>query len=239
MQNTLLDPTALLDEEQRAWLQATLDRNRSKFGGWSMEKDDDSDNDDDSDDGDSDDHDDDSDNDGDDDKGEDQDNDKVDWKAKFEAEQRHKRNLERKARKDAATIARLTGKKPAGGSKGDDDKVDAERIREEAKAEARREALADRVADKIEAKAAKFADPEDAVAVLLRSHDIDDFLDDDKVDVEAITDALKELGEKKPHLLAQGGKKFQGSADGGARKDAPPARPKDLGEALARHYDKR
>lgn len=161
--------------------------------------------------------------------------DDTDWKAKFEAEQRHKRNLERKARKDAATIARLTGKKPEGGSKGDGDKVDAEAIREEARAEARAEQLAERVADKIEAKASKFADPEDAVAVLLRSHKIDDFLDDGKVDVEAITDALKELGEKKPHLLAQGGR-FKGDADGGRRKGKGTGRPKDLGDAISRHY---
>lgn len=167
----------------------------------------------------------------------DQDDDKVDWKAKFEAEQRHKRNLERKARKDAATIGRLTGKKPAGGSK-DDEEPDPEKIREEARAEARREALSERVADKIEAKAAAFADPEDAVAVLLRSRDIEDFIDDDKVDVEAIADALKELGEKKPHLLAQGGKKFQGDGDGGARKGGQ-GRPKNLADAVGRHYQKR
>lgn len=167
----------------------------------------------------------------------DKDDDATDWKEKFEAEHRHKRNLERKARKDAATIARLTGKKPEGGGKGDDDgKVDAEKIREEAKAEARRESLSEKVADKIEAKASKFADPEDAVAVLLRGRDIEDFLnDDDKVDVEAITDALKELGEKKPHLLAQGSR-FKGDADGGRRKGKDTGRPKDLGDAISRHY---
>lgn len=173
--------------------------------------------------------------------GDDQDDDgKVDWKAKFEAEQRHKRNLERKAKKDAATIERLTGKKPEGGSKddGDQDKPDEEKIRAEAKAEAAREVLHGRVEDKIEAKARAFADPEDAVAVLLRAHDHDDFLDDNKIDVEAITDALKELGEKKPHLLAQGGKKFEGDADQGPRKEDK-GRPKSLGDAISRAYQKR
>ncbi len=164
----------------------------------------------------------------------------TDWKAKFEAEQRHKRNLERKARKDAATIERLTGKKPEGGGKdkdGTDDKPDADKIKADAQAEARAEVLAGRVEDKIEAKASAFADPEDAVAVLLRSHDIEDFIDDGKPDVDAIADALKELGEKKPHLLAQGGKRFQGGADGGARKEKP-TRAKTLGDAIARQYDK-
>ncbi|HKY58299.1 MAG TPA: hypothetical protein VJL80_09700 [Aeromicrobium sp.] len=158
----------------------------------------------------------------------------VDWRAKFEAEQRHKRNLERKARKDAATIARLTGKKPEGGGK--DDAPDADELKAQAKAEARAEVLRERVEDKIEAKARAFADPEDAVAVLLRQHDINDFLDDGKVDVEAIADALKELGEKKPHLLAKGSR-FKGDADGGPRKDKTPSRPKNLGDAIARHYD--
>lgn len=161
----------------------------------------------------------------------------TDWKAKFEAQQRVNRSLERKARKDAGTIERLTGKKPEGGGKSDD-QPDIEKIKAEAKAEAAREVLAGRVEDKIEAKARAFADPEDAVAVLLRSHDIEDFLDDGKIDVEAIADALKELGEKKPHLLAQGGKKFEGDADQGTRKESK-ERPKTLGDAVTQHYSKR
>lgn len=173
-----------------------------------------------------------------DDKGNDEGDDGIDWKAKFEAEQRHKKNLERKAKKDAATIARLTGKKPEGGSRGVDDQPDVEKIREEARVEAAREVLHSRVEDKIEAKARAFADPEDAMAVLLRTHEYDDFLDDGKIDVEAITDALKELGEKKPHLLAQGGKKFGGDADQGPRKEVK-GRPKSLGDAVTRAYDKR
>lgn len=240
MQNTLLAPdqtptlAAFITGEAIAplWVSPSGRAFYPIAGGAPDDDEDDSDKDDDTDTGAGDDSDDDADkgSDGDDDKDDD-----TDWKAKFEAEQRHKRNLERKARKDAATIARLTGKKPEGGSKGDDDKVDAEKIREEARAEARREALSDKVADKIEAKASKFADPEDAVAVLLRSHSIEDFIDDDKVDVEAIADALKELGEKKPHLLAQGGR-FKGDADGGRRKGKDTGRPKSLGDAVSRHY---
>lgn len=104
---------------------------------------------------------------------------------------------------------------------------DPDQIRSEAKAEAQAELMASRVLDKIEAKAARlFADPDDAAALLLRDHDADEFLDDGKIDVEAIQDALDGLLNKKPYLAAaQGGKRFQGSGDGGARNDT---RPKQL-----------
>lgn len=122
----------------------------------------------------------------------------------------------------------------------DGEKVDPEKIRAEVKAELESAALRERVLDKIEVKAAKgFADPTDAVAVLMRNHEIDDFLDDGKLDVEAIQDALDELLKSKPYLAAaaQGGSKqrFQGSAEGGA-KPQKPARPKSLDEAVQRHF---
>ena len=112
-----------------------------------------------------------------------------------------------------------------GGKKDDGDTPDPDKVREEARREVRAEALRERVADKIEAKARRFADPEDAVAILLRSHDVDDFLDGDKIDVEAIQDALDDILEKKPHLAAaqSDGKRFKGSADGGTRKESRPA----------------
>lgn len=229
----------ILSAKDVDFLTRTIARNKERFGGFFMGPEDNKADDENADDADAD---------GDDDKSDDgaddDQSDETDWKAKFEAEQRHKRNLERKARKDAATIERLTGKKPEGGGKDaadkgeESDKPDLDKIREEAKAEAKMEALHGRVEDKIEAKAHAFADPEDAVAVLLRSRKIEDFIDGDKVDVEEITEALKELGEKKPHLLAQGGKKFQGDADGGTRKESK-GRPKNLGDAVARHYDKK
>lgn len=116
----------------------------------------------------------------------------------------------------AAEIKELVDAKKTGG---DDDKVDADKIREEARREAKAEATKERVLDKIEVHAAKgFADAEDAVAILLRTHEAEDFLDGDKIDVEAIQEALDDLLEKKPHLAAQGGKRFQGKADGGKRK---------------------
>jgi len=74
---------------------------------------------------------------------------------------------------------------------------------------------------KSEVKAAAkgvLADPQDAYKFL----DLDTFeVDDDgNVDEEAIATALADLVKDKPYLAAQGGRKFQGSADGGARTDA-------------------
>jgi len=101
------------------------------------------------------------------------------------------------------------------------DQPDPEKIRDQAKAEARAEVLRDRALDKVEARAAKlFADPEDAVALLTRR--ADEFVDDGKVDVDAIDEALADLISKKPHLAATAGKRFAGSADGGARKGSKP-----------------
>lgn len=170
--------------------------------------------------------------------------DEEDWKAKYEAQQRINRNLERRTKRDKARIEELEGtKKPApvkdvkAGDDKADSEIDVEKIRAEARAEAAKEALQERVLDKIEAKAKDFADPADAVAMLMRGHTVDDFLDGDKLDVDAIQDALKDLLEKKPYLgaAAQGGKqqRFQGSAEGGA-KPTKPARPQSLDEAVRR-----
>lgn len=170
------------------------------------------------------------------------------WQAKYEAQQRVNRDLERKTKRDKVTLDRLAAAaKGKGDSKGDDDKVDAEKIRDEAKAEARAEVLRDRVLDKIEAKAgAKFnLDPEDVAALVLRraKDGADEFVTDGKVDAQAISDALDELLEKSPHLAAQGGKRFQGGADGGHRKGDQSGKPKQLTKSdvdrmyAARQYD--
>ena len=98
-----------------------------------------------------------------------------------------------------------------------DDQQDPVEIRKQAQAEARAEVLKDRALDKVETKAAKlFADPEDARALLAGR--VEDFVDDGQVDVEAIEEALADLLKKKPHLAAATAKRFQGGADGGARK---------------------
>ncbi len=105
----------------------------------------------------------------------------------------------------------------AASAKTDDPAQDPAEIRKQAQAEARAEVLNERALDKVEAKAAKlFADPEDARALLAGR--VADFLDDGQVDVDAINEALADLLKKKPHLAAATAKRFQGGADGGARK---------------------
>ncbi len=118
------------------------------------------------------------------------------------------------------------------------DQPDADEIRKQARAEARAEMLRDRVVDRIEARAARdFADPEDAVAILLRGRKPDDFLNGDSIDAEEIEDALKDLLTKKPHLAAQG-RRFQGGADGGARKEtAKPEPTPGMGRLRAAYAD--
>lgn len=182
----------------------------------------------------------------------------TDWEAKakelqakFESQQRINRNLERRTKRDKATIDKLTnatGASVAAEDKSADSKddksgqIDVDKIRAEAaaqaKAEAAAEALKERVLDKIEVKAKNFADPADAVTMLMREHKADDFIDDGKIDVDAIQDALTELLEKKPYLgAAQGGKnRFQGSAEGGP-KPHKPQRPQSLHEAVNRRYN--
>lgn len=137
------------------------------------------------------------------------------------------RQHEERARKTKgwADLAREVGKTPdqireliAGRTASkDDDAPDPAELRKAAQAEARAEVLVERALDKVEARAAKlFADPEDARALL--AGQVDDFIDDGKVDVDAVDEALKELLGKKPHLAAATAKRFQGGADGGARK---------------------
>lgn len=133
------------------------------------------------------------------------------------------------------------GKTPAeiralldGGKKTDDGQpADRDAIRAEVKAEADAENLRTRVADKIEAKAGGLfsIDTEDVAVMLLRRTNVDEFIDDGKVDVEAITEALEDLLKKNPGLAAQGGKRFKGGGDGGRRKDEP-AKAKTLQEAV-------
>jgi hypothetical protein len=80
------------------------------------------------------------------------------------------------------------------------------------------------------AASGKLADPADAYKFL----DLDQFeVDEDgNVDEAEIAEAIDELVKNKPYLAAQGGRRFTGSGDGGARKDA---RPKQLTRAdLAR-----
>lgn len=112
------------------------------------------------------------------------------------------------------------------------DGKEAEHAADQAKREAELAALAkanDRIR-KSEVKAAAkgvLADPQDAYKFL----DLDSFevSDDGEVDEAAIKAALDDLVKNKPYLAAQGGNRFQGTADGGARNDA--SKPSQLSEA--------
>lgn len=121
------------------------------------------------------------------------------------------RNTERDRRKAAeAKVAELEAKL---NPPKQDDKPDAAAIQREAEAKANQRIL------KAEVKAAaagKLADPTDALTMI----DLSQFEvgPDGDVDADEIAGAIDELLTRKPYLSAQGGRRFQGSADGGARK---------------------
>lgn len=112
--------------------------------------------------------------------------------------------------------------------------VDADKIRREAQVEAQKKADQRVIRSEVKLAAAKkLQDPADALVHLdLTQFDLDD---DGNVDAEELADAIDELIKKKPYLaVAQGdGKRFKGTADGGA-KQSKPTRPKSLGDAVAR-----
>lgn len=134
-------------------------------------------------------------------------------KTKWKAEREKRRELE-------AELAELRKTTPKNDDN-DDSGVDPEQIRREAAEAATAKANARIVRAEIKAAAAgKLADPADA----LRFLDIDQFeVDEDgEVDTEEVTEAITGLIKNKPYLAAQGGKRFQGSGDGGARKGGTP-----------------
>ncbi|MEV7422864.1 hypothetical protein [Streptomyces sp. NPDC091212] len=137
------------------------------------------------------------------------------------------RRTERERRKAAETErdqlrTQLTAKaKPDDG--GDGSQPDLEQIRSEARAEAKREGLRERALDRLEAKAARqFADPEDARAHLAAK--VEDFIDGDSIDTEAISEALGDLLNAKPYLKLDplAGRRFKDGGDGGARPGQSP-----------------
>ena len=98
---------------------------------------------------------------------------------------------------------------------------EAQRVKDEALNAANARIL--KAAVKGEAKGV-LADPQDAFKFLdLDSLEVDN---DGNVDESAIAQALKDLVASKPYLAAQGGSRFKGTADGGARTDA--SRPSQL-----------
>jgi len=95
---------------------------------------------------------------------------------------------------------------------------DAQKVKDEALSAANTRIL------KAEVRAAatgQLADPTDALLYIdLSSLEVGD---DGEVDSDAIKAAVADLVKKKPYLAAQGGKRFQGGADGGPRNEARPA----------------
>lgn len=93
--------------------------------------------------------------------------------------------------------------------------LEAKRIQDEALSKANERILKAEVRANA---ASKLADPADA----LRFIDLSEFEvgSDGEVDSSAIAQAIDDLITSKPYLAAQSGGRFQGDADGGARKDA-------------------
>lgn len=143
-----------------------------------------------------------------------------DWEAEFKAQQKINRDLERRHKtrmKELEQQVATATAKPAEG----DDKPDLEAIRKQVRDEVNAESLREKALDKLETKAARlFENPEDARTFL--AGNVDDFIDDGKVDTNAITEALTDLLKARPYLgVTQGdAKRFQGSADAGAKGTA-------------------
>jgi len=93
--------------------------------------------------------------------------------------------------------------------------MEAQRVKDEALAAANERILK---AEVRAAAAGKLSDPADA----LRFLSLSDFEvgSDGEVDASQVAKAIEDLIASKPYLAAQGGQRFQGSADGGARNDA-------------------
>lgn len=94
--------------------------------------------------------------------------------------------------------------------------VEAQRVKDEALAAAN-----DRIkrAEIRAAAAGKLNDPKDALSFLdLSTIEVSD---DGEVDGDAVAAAIADLVQSKPYLAAQG-KRFEGDADGGARKESGP-----------------
>lgn len=137
-----------------------------------------------------------------------------------------KAQLRQQGNRDAA-------KKPAAkdGDQGDDD---PEAIRERAREEARAEVWGERVeAAAVAAASGRLVNPQLAARLL----DLSDVPEDDKgrPDRSAIAELIDELLEENDYLAAPAkgeGRRFQGGADGGARK-TPKKTAANLGEAVA------
>jgi hypothetical protein len=128
------------------------------------------------------------------------------------------------ARKEAREARRLLEDLQAQATRKDDsDKPDLDAIRAEIGREAQTKANERILRSEVKAAAAgKLADPADAYKFLdLTQFEVDA---DGNVDETEVADAIDDLIKSKPYLAAaQGGKRFQGTADGGTRKETRPS----------------
>ncbi|MET7648365.1 hypothetical protein ABZS83_33035 [Streptomyces sp. NPDC005426] len=142
---------------------------------------------------------------------------------------RENRQLKAQLRTGARDAAKGQGKK--GDDQGDDD---PDAIRERAREEARAEVWGERVESAaIAAAAGRLANPQLAARLL----DLSEIGENDKgrPDRDAISELIDELLEDEPYLAAPAkgdGRRFQGGADGGARK-TPKKTAASLHEAVA------
>lgn len=139
---------------------------------------------------------------------------KIDFKDRFEAQQKVNRDLERKLKATEDSRAELAALKAQVEGREAEHKatLDAQRVKDEALSAANQRILK---AEVRAAAAGKLNDPQDA----LRFLDLSGFEvgPDGDVDGETVAAAIDDLLKNKPYLAAQG-VRFQGGADGGARK---------------------
>lgn len=155
-------------------------------------------------------------------------------KEKRRNEAAKRRTAETRATELEAELAKLRNGGKGESGKGSTD-PDPDQVRREAEKTAADKANARILRAEVKAAAAgKLADPGDAARFLdLSRFEVDENGD---VDTDEIAEAITELIESKPYLAAQGGKRFQGTGDGGAKPKPPKARPKSLREAYARKH---
>lgn len=146
-----------------------------------------------------------------------------DWQAKFEAQQKVARDLERKLKSSDDNRAKVAEmEKALAAAQGKEQEFEALQSKRATEQAALAKANERILRSEIKAAAAgRLADPADALKLLdLSGFEVDD---DGNVDEDAIAAAVAELVKNKPYLAAQGGKRFEGAADGGARKEGRPA----------------
>lgn len=127
------------------------------------------------------------------------------------------REAEKTAREAAAELARVKAEQEGKAAEYEQQQA-ADKVRADALAAANTRILK---AEVRALAASRLADPEDA----LRFLDLTDFdvTDTGDVDRAAITAAIESLVTSKPYLSAQGGGRFQGAGDGGARNAQKPS----------------